>query len=58
MTCAACGRDLLVYSDELDQYAARCSWCAGRPARGILLAFVISSAIWWLAWRFAVWVVS
>lgn len=51
MTCASCGRDLLVPVDELDGYAIRCRVCAGRPARGILVALLVAIVIDIVLWR-------
>jgi hypothetical protein len=56
VTCASCGRDLL--ADDAGGYGTRCRCCAGRPARGILVAFALSTAIWWLVWRLATWILA
>lgn len=50
MTCAHCGKTIAFV--ERRRYGRRCSWCA-TPARGCLLAFAVSSLVWFALWHFA-----
>ena len=54
ITCPACGRDQT--TDDVDRLlpgGRACRVCAQRPARGILLAWLVSSLILWGLYRLA-----